>query len=181
MHKRPCFWKLFGNERVNKFLLVARKHDTYISQFVCAFVQITPYKVDDDAKTLLRYFCQATIDIHQGDIRSEAASSITDSCNPPKFGQAHYFNREGTQIRETRKFECDNAKIGDSNHEACTKKYPQVAKRGSTFLFLWFCPLHGHCYRDHRSEGRRDSACSLYNHLEVAPEIIYYDFACSLE
>ena len=24
-------------------------------------------------------------------------------------------------------------------------------------------------------------ACCLYNHLEIAPEIIYYDFACSLE
>ena len=31
------------------------------------------------------------------------------------------------------------------------------------------------------SEGRKDPACSLYNHLEVAPEIIYYNFACSLE
>ena len=31
------------------------------------------------------------------------------------------------------------------------------------------------------SEGRKDPACSLYNHLEVAPEIVYYDFACSLK
>ena len=143
MHKRPCFWKLFGNERVNKFLLVARKHDTYISQFVCAFVQITPYKVDDDAKNLLRYFCQATIDIHQGDIRSEAASSITDSCNPPKFGQAHYFNKEGTQIRETRKFECDNAKIGDLTMKHAQRNILRLQKEVLPFYFCGFVHCTG--------------------------------------
>ena len=57
-----------------------------------------------------------------------------------------YYNKESTQIRETRKFDCDNSKIGDSSHEEYPKKYPQVAKSGSTFLFLWFCLLPGHCY-----------------------------------
>ena len=169
---------------LNEFLFVAKKYNIYISQFVCTFVQTNPYKVDDDAKNLLRYLCQATTDIHQDDIKPETASSIADTYNPPKFGRAYYFNKEGTQIRETRKFECDNSKIGDSSNEACTKKYPQVAKSGSTFLFLWFCPLHGHCYEGHivnGSEGRKDPASSLYNHLKVAPEMIYYDFACSLE
>ena len=153
--------------------MVARKYNTCISQFVCVFVQANPYKVDDDAN-----------DIRQDNIKPEAVSSIADTYNLPKFGRAHYFSKEDTQIRETQKFECDNSKIGDSSNEACTKKYPQVAKSGSTFLFLWFCPLHGHCYGGHivnGSEGRKDPACSLYNHLEVAPEIIYYNFACSLE
>ena len=31
------------------------------------------------------------------------------------------------------------------------------------------------------SERRKDPACSLCNHLEVVPEVIYCDFACSLE
>ena len=31
------------------------------------------------------------------------------------------------------------------------------------------------------SEGRIDPDGSLYDHLEVAPEIIYYEFACNLE
>ena len=57
-----------------------------------------------------------------------------------------YYNKESTQIRETRKFDCNNGKIGDSSHEECTKKYPQVAKSGSTVLFLWFCQLPEHCY-----------------------------------
>ena len=30
-------------------------------------------------------------------------------------------------------------------------------------------------------EGRKDTTYSLYNHLEVAPQIFYYDVACSLK
>ncbi|XP_066921109.1 uncharacterized protein [Clytia hemisphaerica] len=30
-------------------------------------------------------------------------------------------------------------------------------------------------------EGRKDAACSLFTHLEIPPEMIFYDFACSLE
>ena len=63
----------------------------------------------------------STIDIHQDDIKPEPASSIADSYNPPNFGQEYYFNKECTQIRKTRKFECDNSKIGDPSHEAYTK------------------------------------------------------------
>ena len=132
-------------------------------------------------KNRLRYLCQATTDIHQDHINPEAASSTGDTYNPTKFGQAYYFNKEGTQIRESRKFECDNSKIGTLANEAC---YPQVAKSGSTFLFLWFCPLYEHCYRDHivnGSEGRKYPASTLHKHLEVAPEIIYYNFSCCLE
>ena len=72
---------------LNKFLLVTRKCNVYISQFVCAFVQTTPYKADDDAKNLLRYLCQATIDIHEADMKPEAASSFAATYNPPKLGE----------------------------------------------------------------------------------------------
>ena len=82
---------------LNEFLLVPRKHNTYISEFVCAFVQTTPYKVDEGVKNLLRYLCQAIIDIHQDDIKPEAGS-ITDSYNPPKFERAYY---SGTSLKRT--------------------------------------------------------------------------------
>ena len=94
-----------------------------------------------------------------------------------------YFNKKSTQIREIRKFDCDNSKRGDSSHEESTKKYPQFAKSDYTFLFLWFRPLHGHWYEGplmNGSEGGKDSAYSLYSHLEVATEIIYYEFASNL-
>ena len=36
------------------------------------------------------------------------------------------------------------------------KLYPEAAKSGTTYLFSWFDPLHGHCYGFHiivKSEG----------------------------
>ena len=66
----------------------------------------------------------------------------------------------------------------------CDKMYPKIALKGSAMMFLWFCPMHGHCYGYHivnGSEGRKDPCHSLYTHLEKAPEIVYYDFACQLE
>jgi len=64
-----------------------------------------------------------------------------------------------------------------------TKFIPKLQKKGVSYLFLWFCPLHGHCLGYHiipGSEGRKDAAASLYTHLPTPPEEIFYDFACSL-
>ena len=44
------------------------------------------------------------------------------------------------------------------------------------FYFCDFVYCPGIATEVNGSEGRKDSACSLYSHLEVAPEIIY-DFA----
>ena len=52
-----------------------------------------------------------------------------------------------------------------------------------SYLFLWFCPQHGHCYGFHiipGAEGRKDSAASLYTHIVKAPDVIMYDFCCGL-
>ena len=174
----------FNYQNVNDYLQLAKKYNVYIHDFVNNFTHQPNYAMDEDAKKVLDFLCQKAISLHQNDIAPEAATPITHSYDPPKLGRAYYFNQSGTQIRESRKFEIDGAKTNDSSQETCSKKYPQVAKKGSTFLFLWFCPLHGHCYGGHivnGAEGRKDPACSLYTHLEVAPEIIYYDFACSLE
>ena len=57
---------------LNDILLVAKKYNTYMSQLVSAFVVKTPYKVNDYLKNLLWYLAQATIDIHQVNIKPEA-------------------------------------------------------------------------------------------------------------
>ena len=65
-------------------------------------------------------------------------------------------------------------------HQSCCV----VALKGTCFMFLWFCPSHGHCYGFHignGSEGRKDAANSLLTHLPEAPSTIFYDFPCSLE
>ena len=77
--------------------------------------------------------------------------------------------------------------MGKDDHSStatCTKYYPKVARKGTTFMFLWFCPNHGHCYGFHivnGSEGQKDAAYSLYTHLPEAPEILLYEFTCGLE
>ena len=66
----------------------------------------------------------------------------------------------------------------------CSKNYPIVGKKGTTYLFLWFCPLHGHCFGYHMipiAEGRKDPSASLYLFKENAPEIVMYDFSCQLD
>jgi hypothetical protein len=49
-------------------------------------------------------------------------------------------------------------------------------------MFLWFCPVHGHCYGFHlvpSSEGK-DHFYSLYKYLSEPPEDVFYDLAYSL-
>ena len=71
----------------------------------------------------------------------------------------------------------------DKPLDLCTKVLPQVSKKGMTFLFLWFCPRHGHCYGFHiipGCEGRKDPAAAVYTHMETPPKCIFYDHTCSL-
>ena len=110
--------------------------------------------------------------------------------NPPQTDHAYYFTTSGNQIRFPILFSVDNVANRVKNHDdesttsKCSKKYLSVALKGTTYMFLWFCPQHGHCYGFHiidGSEGRKDPANSLISYLKVAPQVIFYDFACSLE
>ena len=63
------------------------------------------------------------------------------------------------------------------------KEISESQKRDVSYLFLWFCPRHGHCYGFHIIPGvedRKDPAASLYTHIEKAPDVITYDFCCGL-
>ena len=114
-------------------------------------------------------------------------SPIVDSYNPPKLGRFYYFREDGKQVRKARPFSIDDK--GQLEYDDiprgphCRKHYPKFSSKGSTFLFLWFCPLHGHCYGGHiinGAKGRKDPHFSLYTHLENVPKKLFYDFACSL-
>lgn len=118
------------------------------------------------------------------------ASSMFDVYNPAKTGRAYYFTDHGNQIRKPRVFSIDRdnekkkGNFDDTPDVPCSKIFPNVSHKGTTYLFLWFCPSHGHCWGYHiitSSEGRKDAANSLYSYLEKAPENIFYDFSCSLE
>ena len=65
----------------------------------------------------------------------------------------------------------------------CNKKFLQVSYGGFGYMFLWFCPIHGHWYGFHLisgGEGRKDPFSSLVKYSPTAPTDIFYDFACQL-
>ena len=74
----------------------------------------------------------------------------------------------------------------DNNTEVddkCCKNFPSVSYSGFCYMFLWFCPVHGHCYVFHLisdDEGRKDPFSSLYKYKPIAPDELFYNFACQL-
>lgn len=125
--------------------------------------------------------------VHSNNKDPPPAVPIPGSYNPPG-GVAYYFSPTGEQLREMPHY-----KVGDAVrpnyddlpavHGACTKNYPGVSYGGFGYMFIWFCPIHGHTYGFHLiagGEGRRDPFCSLFKYKATMPEDIFYDFACSL-
>ena len=157
-----------------------------IGRFITVFCIANGEQLEVDAANLIIYILEKIRSIHVYDVTPMEASPIPGSYNPAKFGRAYYFRPDGLQIRQFRQFNIDARNLSNDDHsdDQCTKRYPMVKKNSTTFLFLWFCPIHGHCYGFHivnGSEGRKDPACSLYNYLENPPRVVYYDFACGLD
>ena len=110
------------------------------------------------------------------------------SYNPPT-GVAYYFTGSGNQLREMPTYIVSGS--GKNNNyddhpevdQACTKNFPGVSFGGFGYLFLWFCPIHGHSYGFHLiagGEGRKDPFSSLFKYIQEPPDDIFYDFACQL-
>ena len=90
----------------------------------------------------VNYLIAAVTNIHTYD---EPADDPT-----PIAGTYNHFNEHGCQIRQMRSFSIDKDKkenFDDSPDNRCEKKFLVVSKRGTTYLSLWFCPIHGHCLR----------------------------------
>ena len=67
-------------------------------------------------------------------------------------------------------------------HLKCSKKYPSVGLKRTTYIFLWFSPHHGNCSGfliNDESEERKDLANFLISYLTVALQVIFYNFAFS--
>ena len=65
----------------------------------------------------------------------------------------------------------------------CSNKFPRAHTASFRYLFLWFCPIHGHAYGFHLiqgGEGCKEPFSSLYKYLETPPKDVFYDFACQL-
>ena len=145
-----------------------------------------------DVLDLLGYLKDRVFQICGDFVESENVFPLPDSYNPPELGRAYYFREDSLQVRELRQFSIDKENEGktkvvddDPLGGQYSKFYTKSTGKGNvTQLFLWFCPRHGCCYGFHiihGSEGRKDPSFSLYTHMEKAPEIIFYDFACGFE
>ena len=107
----------------------------------------------------------------------------------PTAGTAYYFSESGDQLHTMPEYKV-SGKITTVNYDdlpqvdgVCNKKFPRAHTAGFGYVFLWFCPIHGHCYGFHLvagGEGHKDPFPSLYKYLKDSPTDILYDFACQL-
>uniref|UniRef100_A0A7M5UHH5 HMG domain-containing protein n=2 Tax=Clytia hemisphaerica TaxID=252671 RepID=A0A7M5UHH5_9CNID len=137
-----------------------------------------------DIFDMIRYCCNKCKEVHAHDVKPEGANPISGTYNPPRDGRAYYFSNHGQQIRKIRSFPIDKRNQASKPSTECSKKFPVVSKTGTSYLFAWFCPLHGHCYGYHVipfSEGRKDPFSSLYMFCELPPDVVLYDFGCQLD
>ena len=94
--------------------------------------------------------------IHSVNRPAPPAQEIPGTYNPPS-GVAYYFTPSGEQVRKMSEYHV--GVLGKVNydipvvHDPCTKNYPGVSTAGFGYMFLWFCPIHGHCYGFHLIAG----------------------------
>ena len=117
--------------------------------------------------------------IHEEDILP-SSPSVVQRYNPETQGRAYYFTEHGGRVRNLPNYKA----TAEDSSSTCRKAFQDVTKGGLTFLFLWFDPLHGHCYGCHiitQSEGRKDPFASALLYMDSAPSEVFYDFSCQLE
>jgi hypothetical protein len=118
--------------------------------------------------------------LHDKDRPVPDAAPIPFTYNPPS-GVAYYFTSHGCKVRECPEYDVGDRGKGDP--EDCNKYFPQVSYGGFGYMFLFFCPLHGHSYGFHlihRGEGRKDPFSALFKYKPTPPKDLFYDFACQL-
>ena len=134
----------------------------------------------------VEYLIDPAIEVHHEDSPVQEPSEIVGCYNPEK-GAVYYFTPHGNQVRKQPVYSIGEAKKNyddvPSVDEICNKKFLSVSYGGFGYMFLWFCPIHGHCYGFCLIagwEGRKDPFSSLFKFLPSMHTDIFYDFACQL-
>ena len=108
----------------------------------------------------------------------------------PESSFAYYLTPHGNQLRRLPKFVKDKQdKESDDRtftskktaDNLCTKNSTPITQEWSR-LFLWFCPIHGHCYGFQIFKGAEelnDAFPSAVKHMTKAHRELDYDFSCS--
>ena len=116
-----------------------------------------------EAAALLKYLNNRIEELHNDAIEPGLWCLIDGSYNPPKNGIGYYFQVDGKQGRVNRQLDIDLERHhGQGNDDKatsnCIKMFVECVK-GQVFLYLWFCPIHGHCWgfppHDHTYLGIR--------------------------
>ena len=145
-----------------------------------------------DCLDMISNFCTSIIDlvkaIHEEDDPAPPVVRQPGTYNP-RSGTAYYFTEHGEKIRQLPIYEVGGKTRSKTHDDAphvdppCRKFFPEVSFGGFGYIFLWFCPIHGHSYGFHMiagGEGRKDPFASLYKYCETMPEHVFFDFACQL-
>ena len=142
------------------------------------------HNVSTKCVDFVEYLVDEVVKVHCNDRPMQPVAVIDKSYNPEK-GTAYYFTPHGNQFRRQPKYSIDSTNKNYDDvpwvDEICKKKFPTVSYGVYGYIFLWFCPIHGHCYGFHLisgGEGRKDPFSSLFKYKPHAPPDIFYDFAC---
>ena len=118
-----------------------------------------------------KYLLSKIKDIHKTNRPVPEVKEIPGTYDP-RSGTAYYFSEFGNQLRKMPVYKvaskldicgtdgCDE----EPEVDKCQKYFPRVNYGGFGYIFLWFCPVHGHSYGFHcinGGEGRKDVFSSL--------------------
>ena len=98
--------------------------------------------------------------VHLNNRPTPPSQPVPQSYNPSK-GSAYYFMPSGNQLCQmpTYSVTCTSKNPSyDDDPEvdrSCSKKFPSVSFGGFGYMFLWFCPIHGHSYGFHLISGEK--------------------------
>jgi hypothetical protein len=131
-----------------------------------------------EAVNFLLQLLELTTGIHEKDRETDTPEKHIEGTYNPSDGCAFYFHKHGCKVRELPKYE-----VGDESYTKhdCKKLYPKISMGGYGYMFLYFCPEHGHCYGFHlimSSEGRKDAFYPLLKYKLTPPTDLFYDNAC---
>ena len=131
----------------------------------------------------IQHLVELVIEVHVNDLDPIQPQIIPGTYYPPS-GVAYYFSPTGEQLRKLPKYnivKTSKTPNFDDNplvDKQCTKNYPGVSHGGYGYMFVYFCPIHGHSYGFHLingSEGRKDAFAALYKYKEKMPQHLFYD------
>ena len=134
---------------------------THLKEYNYEIAQLLVLSGGDNSRTVVTDFLEYMVEkldaIHSVNRPAPPVQEILGTYNPPS-GVAYYFTPSGEQVRKMPEYYVGpSGKVNYDDipvvHDPCTKSYPGVSTAGFGYMFLWFCPIHGHCYGFHLIAG----------------------------